>query len=380
MRILHLIHSEGVYGAELILFYLAHELQQLGHEPIVGSIHDPGSPETSFEQAASAWGLPVEQIRIPPRPTPGVLRSVLGKIRMLAPDVLHSHGYKADILLGMLPRRLRGPMLVTLHGWTSPPPLSALWLYEHLDRFCLRRMDRVVVVARHMLDLPSVRALSPNRRQVIENGIPSLDVRLAQAAASGVAAIPEELRQFMARRPTFVAIGRLSREKGFDLLLKAFALAAAPAAAHQLMILGEGAQRNALAHRIKELGLSASVRLGGYVEGAERALAGACGFVMSSLTEGMPLVLLEAMQRRTPVLATAVGAIPDILEGGRSGLLVPPNDVPALAAALRRMMSSDAQAAGAADAAHEAVSSRYASARMAAEYLDAYRAIAAANQ
>ena len=74
MRILHLIHSEGIYGAELILLYLAREQQQRGHQPIIGSMRDPGTPETPFEALAASWGLTVVPIRIAPRPTPAVIR------------------------------------------------------------------------------------------------------------------------------------------------------------------------------------------------------------------------------------------------------------------------------------------------------------------
>src|SRR5256885_15546589 len=81
MRILHLIHSEGAYGAELILLYLAREQQQRGHEPVVGSIRDPGTDQTPFEALAQSWGLPVVRIRIAPRPTPagGVARARPGR-------------------------------------------------------------------------------------------------------------------------------------------------------------------------------------------------------------------------------------------------------------------------------------------------------------
>src|SRR5207253_3427573 len=76
MRILHLIHSEGVYGAELILLYLAREQQQRGHEALVGSIRDPRTEQTPFEALAQSWGLPVVGIRIASRPTPPVVRSL----------------------------------------------------------------------------------------------------------------------------------------------------------------------------------------------------------------------------------------------------------------------------------------------------------------
>jgi glycosyltransferase involved in cell wall biosynthesis len=374
MRILHLIHSEGVYGAEAILLYLAREQQRVGHEPVIGSIRDPGTQQTPFEALAKSWRLPVVAIRIAPRPTPQVVRSLLRTVRTVAPDVLHSHGYKADILLGPLPRRLRGPMLATLHGWTAARTLSALWLYEQLDRLSLRRIDAVVVVTRGMLQLPVLRNIRPSRRQVIENGIPPLAQRLADLAAAGATPLPQELVEFVARRPTMVAIGRLSPEKGFLLLLEAFARAgSADSGRMQLLIVGEGSERQRLAQRIAELRLSDSARLAGYVEGADRLLAHAAGFVMSSLTEGMPLVLLEAMQWRVPILATAVGAIPEMLEEGRRGLLVAPGDVDALAAGLARILEPrSVDPTGSAD---EATAEPYNSARMAERYLSAYEAI-----
>jgi glycosyltransferase involved in cell wall biosynthesis len=372
MRILHLVHSEGIYGAERILLYLAREQQRSGLQPALGSIRDPGTGQTPFEALAGSWGLPVVPIRVAPRLTPGVIRELLRVVRGVAPHVLHSHGYKPNILLGPLPRRTRGPMLTTLHGWTGARAFSALWLYEWLDRLALRRIDSVVVVTPSMLQLPALRALP--RRQVIENGIPPLAERLSDLAAAGAGALPDELVDFTLRAPTMVAIGRLSPEKGFVLLLEAFARARAEGdGAQQLLIVGDGALRALLARRIAELGLSGSVRLGGYVEAADRLLQHACGFVMSSLTEGMPLVLLEAMQWRVPILATSVGAIPALLEPGRRGLLVPPGDVAALTAGLLRMWHTPGQQPRA-DAGQPAAEP-YGSSQMAQRYLDVYRAL-----
>src|SRR3984893_13435083 len=376
MRILHLIHSEGVYGAELILLYLAREQQQRGHEPLVGSIRDPGTDQTPFEALAHSGGLPVVRIRVAPRPTPGVVRSLLRTVREVAPDVLHSHGYKPNILLGSLPGRLRGPMIATLHGWTAARTFSALWLYERLDRLSLRRIDSVVVVARCMLELSALQGVAPSRRQVIENGIPPREVRLVDLAARGVAPLPDELVEFTVRQPTLVAIGRLSPEKGFTLLLEAFARARSHSGGpHKLLIIGEGPEHQILADRIAALRLAGIVRLAGYVDGADRLLARAAGVVMSSLTEGLPLVLLEAMQWRVPILAPAVGAIPELLDGGRCGRLVAPNDLAALADGLQRLMSGDASSDAAIASAYQAVSGRYTSARMAEQYLAAYVAI-----
>jgi glycosyltransferase involved in cell wall biosynthesis len=122
------------------------------------------------------------------------------------------------------------------------------------------------------------------------------------------------------------------------------------------------------------LGLSAAVRLTGYVDGADRLLERAAGFVMSSLTEGLPLALLEAMQWRVPIVATAVGAIPELLDRGRRGRLIAAGDVNALTDALQSLMSGDTDTRSVAAAA-AAVAERYGSARMAQGYLSTYEAI-----
>jgi glycosyltransferase involved in cell wall biosynthesis len=373
MRILHLIHSEGVYGAELILLYLAREQQRQGHEVAVGSMRDPGTPQTSFEQLAAAYGLKVIALRVAPRPTPAVQGALLSAARELQSQVLHSHGYKANIILGLLPRRARPPMLTTLHGWTANRGLSALRLYELLDRWAIRRLDATVIVSRTMLDLPAVRSLAPAKRHVIENGIPSRATRLADLAAQGVPALPQALMAFVRRAPTLLSIGRLSPEKGFGILLEAFARARVQRTdAQQLLIVGEGPQRDALTRQITALGLNEHVQLAGYVPGADRLLSEAAGLVMSSLTEGMPLVLMEALQCDVPIVATAVGAIPELLRDGQAGMLVPPHDGGALSAALTALMDGRARPPPGVTA---AIAEHYSSERMAQEYLRLYQTI-----
>ena len=373
MRILHLIHSEGVYGAERILLYLAREQQRRGHQPVIGSIGPLGVGPKEIEVTAKSSGLTVVPIRVASRPTPGVIRSLLRTVHNIAPDVLHSHGYKADILLGFLPRRVRGPMLTTLHGWTTYGKLDAVWLYERLDRISLRRIDAVVVVAPQMLQLAALRRIARERLHLIENGIPPLAERRADLAARGVTALPPELIAFMARRPTVVAIGRLSREKGIDVLLEAFAQAARQHPS-QLLIVGEGPEREALQRQVHRLNLADTVRISAYLEGADRLLEHAAGFVMSSLTEGMPLVLLEALQWGVPILATRVGAIPGLLEGLPRAQLVAPADPGALAAALERLPAAPASAGPDAASVLEPTS-RFSSALMAEKYLDRYQKI-----
>jgi glycosyltransferase involved in cell wall biosynthesis len=374
MRILHLIDSDGVYGAERILLYLARQQKQQGHEPCIGSIRRPGVATSEFEALAQAWGLALLPIRVAPVPTLPALRRLLKTVRGTGADVLHSHGYKADVLFGPIPRRWRGPMLTTVHGWSGSPAFSPLWWRERLDQVALKRIELVVAVARAMLVLPALRNVASERRRVITNGIPSRSKRLADLASLSTSApqLPEECVAFVQAHPTLVAIGRLSPEKGFNLLLEAFARAKRDTCcAHQLVIVGDGPEAEALTHLIARLELQGCVRLAGYIEGADRLLADAAGFVMSSYTEGMPLVLLEALQWNVPILATAVGAIPELLTPDR-GQLVPPRSLEGLTKGLAHLMSSHK---GRIESAHAEAPGRDESARMAGEYLQAYASI-----
>ncbi len=259
-------------------------------------------------------------------------------------------------------------MITTLHGFSNSPVFSALWIRERLDQLALSRIDLVVAVAKVMLNFPAVRRLDARRLRVIANGIPDKLTRRADLTVSGVPALPEDLTHQVSALPTLVAIGRLSPEKGFDLLLEAFARIRAPLKQDwRLVIVGDGPERAALMRRATSLGLHETVRLVGYLEGADRLLDYAAGFVMSSRTEGMPLALLEALQYNVPILATAVGAIPEMLPATR-GRLVPSGDLDALVRGLEQLIESYPSSPRALD-------TQSGSARMAREYLDAYRSV-----
>jgi glycosyltransferase involved in cell wall biosynthesis len=142
----------------------------------------------------------------------------------------------------------------------------------------------------------------------------------------------------------FVAAGRLERAKGFDLLLDAFALVSPRHPDWQLRIFGDGKGRAGLLARIDRLGLTGRAHLMGTTDDLDAELAAASAFVLSSRSEGLPMVLLEAMAAGLPVVSYDCPTGPaDIVRPGRTGLLIPPGDVSGLAAGLTQVIERPAR-------------------------------------
>lgn len=320
MKIFHIIDSGGVYGAEIMLMNLMHEQTQMGLQPTLVSIGLPSEQEKPVEAEAIRRGLAVLPVRM--RSGPNWIGAL--EIIRLALDanasIFHSHGYKGNILLGLLPHFLRKlPVVTTVHGWTSLGKFSRMLLYEWIDMFSLRFVDAVVMVSENMRGDRRLRNLNRTVVDVIENGVPLNTIEEHSSRRSDIV-------NYASKRFTFGAIGRLSREKGFDTLLFSFAELVASGHNVQLLILGEGDQRDSLEAIIMELGLQDYVFLPGYVAEAKAYLPLLDAFILPSFTEGLPMVLLEAMVAGIPVVASRVGGVPRVLGDGNGGILFDAGD------------------------------------------------------
>jgi len=363
MKILHIIDSGGLYGAEVMLLQLMRQQQNLGHVPVLASIGNKRVPAKAIETEAKKLGLKVELFRMLNGPNFFGALSILRFAQSIDIDVLHSHGYKSNILLGLLPHRLRKlPLLSTVHGWTSHGRLTKMAVYEWLDKVCLKKIDRVVMVNPLMRQLPALRHL--NNTAVIENGIDPVMVDAVE--------LDKEILQYVQQRATIVAVGRLSPEKGFNYLIDAVAQLVRDGHDVQLLLLGEGGLRQELRDQANALRLTKYILMPGYIGNVVNYLSRCTVFAMPSLTEGLPIALLEAMQAGIPVVASQVGGIPDVLDNGRAGTLVSPADVESLAAALSQLLVDGELADKCVKAARQRVTEKYSSRTMAEKYLTIY--------
>lgn len=321
MNILHLIDSGGMYGAEYVVLNLMRRQREIGLNTILGSIGTEADGQKRIESKAAENGLQVEVFRM--RNGPNVSGAI--RIKRYAHsnnvDVIHCHGYKATILSGLLPFKYgKIPYISTLHGWTSTGLFTKMWAYECLDAVMAKRADRVVAVSHAMMENRRLKyfKISP---LVIHNGISSVEDNYISEADSGLLAGVDKAKI------NLISIGRLSKEKGYDKLIKAvFHIKTKWNLNVRLFIIGDGPEKSNLAKLCREYGISDDVRFPGYLENACKIMKYFDIFVMSSLTEGMPITLLEAMRAGMPIVATAVGGIPEALDNGKCGILVPPGN------------------------------------------------------
>jgi glycosyltransferase involved in cell wall biosynthesis len=368
VKVLHIIDSAGLYGAEIVLLNLSGEQKKMGYHPIIASIGEKGSYVKPLEEEAGRRGIDTVLFRMRNGPNFLGAWNMLNYARSSNINILHTHGYKGNILMGFIPKRFRKlPLVRTVHGWTNVTKFSRLRLYEWADGLSLKHADAVCLVNETMLAHPRFAGMRRDKLHIIPNGIPELDeIQPMQK---------DEIVEFCSNRFTIVSIGRLSKEKGYEYLLQAFAQIISNVPNARLLIIGEGPERTELEDTIRALGLTRKVMLPGYRENARRYLSYCRVFVLSSLTEGLPITLLEAMQTGIPVVATAVGGIPSVVKPTITGTLIPPSDPSLMSESILEIYMSYENATRAAERAKYLIREEYSSARMTQSYCELYKTL-----
>jgi len=332
MRILHIAAPGPIGGLERVLQLLAQGQAQAGADVHVALVLEPGDEQHPLIASLTAAGVTPHSLVLAGRAYRRERAAVAALCRRLRPQVVHTHGYRADVVDGPAARRTGVPIVTTVHGFCGGDWKNRL--FEGLQRRAFRRADAVVVVSR------------PLEEQLITSQVPEARIHVVQNAwAEQAPALDREA----ARRALGVRgngfrlgwVGRLSEEKGADVLVEALPhLADLPLA---VSIVGDGRMREGLRSRLEGLGLNAKVERHGAVPDVGRLFAAFDVFVLSSRTEGTPIVLFEAMAAGVPIVTTAVGGVPDVVSPAEA-ILVPREDPEALAAGIRAVYSDPAAA------------------------------------
>jgi glycosyltransferase involved in cell wall biosynthesis len=373
LRILHVIDSDGLYGAERVILNLSEECVSRGHDVSIATIGASAAGSDELGDAARRRGLGCIPFPMSGRADFGGMRRLRDMAVRENFDVIHSHGYRANILNAVVRRSLQDrPVVATLHGWTATNWRDRMYWYQALERHVLWRLNHVVAVSDGIRGkLP--RTVRDSRTSVVPNGIPLPARRRIDSASA------HDPGNGGKRWPRIAGIGRLSHEKGFDILLSAFARIAKAWPDALLRIAGTGPLGDDLIRQARGLGISDRVEFPGYVQDIEALLVDSDLFVLSSRTEGLPLSLLEAMACQVPVIATPVGQVPEVLDNGSCGIVLRSGQVEELAAAITAFLRDPYDAAQVATKAAERVSTRYSVSVMTDRYLEVYQRVCGAQ-
>jgi glycosyltransferase involved in cell wall biosynthesis len=323
--ILHVVAPATFGGLEQVVHSLAAGQQSRGSSVHVAALVGLGAPEPMMISPLRAAGVTVHALAFPGRAYRAQLMALRDLCARVSPDVIHTHGYLPDFLGALLPRSSRRAALVTtVHGFTGGGWKNRL--YEVLERQAFRRFDAVVAVSRKL-----ERELAPSGDvdgliRAIPNACPPTQNILEPLAARQSLDVPEGVF-------SIGWVGRISHEKGLDILIEALArLADLPL---RLTVVGAGSDRDAIQSMAQQRGLSPHVIWAGVVPEAARLLRAFDLLIISSRSEGTPIILLEAMNAGVPIVTTAVGGIPDVVSSSQA-LLVDPNPS-AIADAIREV-------------------------------------------
>ncbi|MFL5500036.1 MAG: glycosyltransferase [Gemmatimonadaceae bacterium] len=337
--ILQIVAPGEVGGLESVVLALSSGEMRRGHAVVVAVVAEPRDGPHPFVAALRKAGVQAEHFALP---SSAYLkeRALIGQLcQRVKPDIVHTHGYRPDILHGALRFTRNFATVTTLHGSSRIGGSSTL--YEMIQLALLRRFDAVIAVSRQLADELRGTWVRPERLHVVPNGLND----------SKPVASREEARRQLGLPVSGVVVGwvgRLIPIKGADVFLRAVThLKALPIT---VSLVGEGPERASLETFVRTEGLSDRVRFQGVVPEAARLLNAFDVFVLSSRSEGTPITLLEAIAAKVPVVVTSVGGVPDVV-GAREAMVVNPEDPHELAAAIDFVIQNPEAAALRAEAA-----------------------------
>ncbi|MGD9948946.1 MAG: glycosyltransferase [Desulfobulbus sp.] len=358
-HIVHVIASSGLYGAEKWIFALMRAMDTSRFSSTLVNLSD--TPETQSAVVAAAKERKLNALDFY---TGGAFNplSILRFSRWLKHNnvhIVHGHGYKSDII-GLIAARLAGcKIMSTPHGWSKEAD-KKLMFYEVLDRFTFRFMDYVCPLSEDLLK--SVRKyISSEKLKLILNGVDIDEV-----------ATQPRMKNSSEGLFHIGYIGQLIQRKNIPILIQAVKILTEKNVNVQLVIVGDGPEKNKLAALAQDLNVKNRVDFLGYRNDAISILKSMDVFVLPSLLEGIPRCIMEAMAAEVPVVASDIPGTRELVRHNQTGLLYPQTDATKLADSLITLHANPVLRGTLAECAYKLVMDSYSNHRMAAEYNSTY--------
>jgi glycosyltransferase involved in cell wall biosynthesis len=370
MKVLHLVRAMDVGGLESVVIGLVDGSRAHGVTPFLGCLYACGALGSGVG-ADGTWVGGLQD-----RGFLGTLRALCRYVREHDVDLIHSHNPQPHLFAVLAGLFCRTPVVHTKHGRNYPEDAKRVWLNRQLSRFT----KRVVAVSEDaeqvVLEIEHV----PSRKvMVIRNGI---DVeRFSHGTTGRLCGSEQEKAEEAEGRITIGSVGRLSEDKDYPMLVRAFArmreqlstLHRPPSTVHtQLLFVGDGPDRKLIENEAQEQGVAEHCEFAGMQSNVEDWLAKMDLFCLSSVTEGTSMTLLEAGATGLPSVVTDVGGNSEIVANGESGFVVPAGDEEAFAEALVKLVENDRTRKHFGDAARKRIVERYSIESMVEQYIRVY--------
>jgi glycosyltransferase involved in cell wall biosynthesis len=365
MRVVHLMASPFYGGPERQMLGLARHLPR-EVESVFLSFAEGGLAQPFLDEARRLGFQAKALVHNTPRYF-ACVREVADELSRLSADLVCCSGYKPDLVGWRSARRVGIPVVSISHGWTA-----ATWrvrCYEWLDRFILGWMDAVVCVSKAQADKARVAGVAEAKIAVIQNAID------ADAFVEPQPDVRAEMARWFASPPRWIigAAGRLSPEKGFAVYIEAATQVVQQRPDADFVLFGDGPLRGDLERLVAQRGLQGRFVFAGFRNDLGRFLPNLDIHVMSSATEGLPVVLLEAGAAGVPTVATSVGGIPEVLDDAQDGYLVAAGDASALAQRVIALLDNEPQRQAMGQAARDRVRHDFSFIAMSQRYHDLFQ-------
>ncbi len=390
-KILYLITQSELGGAQRYILNLASGLKNQYDITVgLGEPGEKGEFTIALRQAGIKYFvLPHLQRAISPWSDFMALLEIKKLIKNIKPDIIHLNSSKISILGSLASIRVRRytmRVFYTVHGWVFNEPLPA-WLkvfYFWAEKFTARFKHKTICVSDFDLKIALARKIASAEKLItIHNGLQPINFLSRERARQTISQISNfPATQDLAKPDKFpisdIIIGTIAnfyKTKGLEYLIQAGQLLQTSQPDVKIIIIGDGDERKNLEKLIKQLKLQDKIFLTGAIENAAQLLPAFNIYVSSSVKEGFPFSILEAMSTNLPIIATNVGGIPEMIKHEQNGLLIPASDSQALASAIIRLLNQPEFAKNLAAQAQKDVSQNFSLEKMVQETKAIYQNI-----
>jgi glycosyltransferase involved in cell wall biosynthesis len=356
IRIVYMIDALGFGGAEHQLVCFLRHLNPDRYAPTVCvlSVRQGNMNADEIRQS----GIDVELIPVRRLLDPQGFKRLKQHLRARQPAIVHTHLDFSTILGGTACRRLGIPHVATLHTMEQPPRHSrAMWRQRFFYRSLNRSCDQVISVSQSVREHHLTRSgLDPGKVVTIHNGIDTQPFTCRNQAER------EAVRRSLnipSDAPVITAVAVLRPAKGVQHLIDALPTMMQAVPEIRLLVVGSGPNEPALRTQAGALGVAERITFTGHRDDVPRLLTASDLFVLPTLRDSLPTVIIEAMAAGTPVVASDVGGVSEMIEDGVTGLLVPPSDPSKLADACLRLLNQPKLSSSIAQAARHAANQRF---------------------